>query len=268
MKYLDRTSVKNKNKKRTALVVLIFIIILMVGFFFRNQVATIGHYALAPVNGTFKYVSKPFKNFSSYFSSKIKLEQDNYNLSDANKNLEIEILSMKAVKDENKELRDILAIEELKQEDRMFAQVILTPPFSPFDTFVAKLFDIPYMNNDVDNLIGKHVLIKNSVVGEISEVHNNNIIVKLYSNYGNKIPVKINNEILAEAEGQGGLAFKITLPKNVEVNKGTPVFSVEQPGSVLGSIKNIEVTEAGSFQSLYFQYLFTYSDFTIVEIAI
>jgi cell shape-determining protein MreC len=269
MNHLDRASVKIKNRRRKALVTLVITLILVVGLLFRSQTASFAHYILVPINNTFHFISSPFSNFFNYFSSKARLQEENYELNDRNKNLEIELLSIKSIKDQNDELREMLNLRGRNAENRIIGQVILVPPFSPFDTFVVQILDkgaIEIM--EVQDLIGRSVFIKNNLVGEISEIYGQNIIVTMHSSYGNKIPVKINNEIVAEAEGQGGLSFKIVIPKDAKVDLGTPIFSMNQPGIILGAIKEIEVTETSSLQTIYFQYMFTFSDFNFVEIAI
>ncbi len=268
MNNLDRASVKSKNRKRRALVTTVILVILIIGLFFRNQAATVAHYTLIPVNTSFHYISKPFSSFFNYFSSKTKLEQENYELRDRNKVLEIEILSMKVIKDQNNELRQIVGLKKLEKNSKITGQVIVTPPFSPFDTFVVKISDERITEENKVELISKPVFVKNTLVGEVSEIYNKNIIVKMLSSFGNKTSVKINNEIIAEAEGQGGLSFKIVIPKDVKVEVGMPIFSMDQPETIIGAIKEIDVTEASSFQTLYFQYMFTFSNFNFVEIAI
>jgi hypothetical protein len=58
----------------------------------------------------------------------------------------------------------------------------------------------------------------------------------------------------------------IELPKDLEIENGSPVFSMEYPDSIIGFINNIDLIDNSSFQTLYFQYPFGFSDFNYVEV--
>ncbi len=267
MTRIKRQSEKRRSLKNKLSVVLIICVVLLSGYFARNSFAKLTHLLLFPLQETFSLIKKPFKNIPAHFSSKKVLIERNYELSERNKKLEIEVLSTKSIRDQNRELKKILDIRDTDNELRILGRVILIPPFSPFDTFVVRLEkDFVSDQENEENLVGKPVYIMNVLVGEIQEVYNKNAIIKLYSSYGEKLSVKINNEILAEAEGTGGLSFKSSIPKTISVEEKMPIFAVEHPDVIIGVIEDIQVSETSSFQTIYFQYPFNYSNFIFVEI--
>jgi len=271
MTYLQRSSEKRKYKKKKVVILMILVFVLLIGFIFRSPVTNVFHKILYPVNKTVETTISPFFGLIDYFKSKKALSEKNEELKNENQNLKIDLMAVDSVREENDELKDILSVRDGLDNPRVTSEVILTPPFSPFDTFVIRIFDnYEDINNDgkVQQKIsvGDSVFIKNILVGEIVEVYEDTAIAKLYSSFEEKMPVKINREITAEAEGMGGLTFSIELPKDLEIENGSPVFSMVYPDSIVGFISEIEISENNSFQTLYFQYPFTFSEFNYVEV--
>lgn len=269
MPYIQRSSEKKKQRKKKLIISLVIMVVLGTGVFFRDASAGLVHTIFFPVNKTFEFVSKPFTNIPTYFSSKTQLQNRNEELEDEIRMKEIESLSIKAIQDQNQELRQILNIREGDSYNRAVGQVILTPPFSPFDTFVVRVADnFISKNNETDQMIeiGNSVFVKNILVGEVAEIHDKNIIVRLYSTFEQTQPVRINNDIIAEAQGQGSLSFQIELPRDVAVELGEPIYSMEFPESIVGFVEKIETLESSSFKTIYFQYPFSFNSFSFVEI--
>jgi cell shape-determining protein MreC len=269
MTYLQRSSEKKKQNKKKLLVLVIFSFILILGVWGRNTSARFVHLALFPVRVTTDFIFRPFKNIGIYFDSKVKIENRNRELEDENRMLKIEILSSQALQKQNQELRQILNVRGENAYNRIVAQVLSTPPFSPFDTFVVRIpQNFAEQNGEVSRIInqGQKVFIKNILVGEISESYLGTAIVKLYSTFEEKIPVRINGEIIAEAEGMSGLSFKIELPKDLPIEIGRPVYSMTNPEFIIGFVDEIVILENSSFQNIYFKYPFNFNSFNFVEI--
>lgn len=257
MTYLQRSSEKNTRRKRNLLFVGIAILILLFGVIFRNFSANVMHTVLYPVTKTANFIFSPIKNLGYYFYSKPKLVAQNTELENEKKFLQIELLATQSVKKENAELRSILEMRERNQKE-VVAEIILTPPFSPYDTFVIR--------TDEQVAVGQSVFIRNTLVGKITEIHKKSAVVTLYSTAGHKIPVRINDTVVAEAEGQGGLAFNISIPKDLAVSEGDLIYSMEHGNSIIGIVDNIEVIEKNSFKVVHFQYPFNFSETNFVQI--
>ena len=269
MTYLQRSSEKRKDRKQKAVVLSIFAFVLLIGFVFRGGVTNLFHKTLFPINKTVENTTKPVIGFFDYFKSKKALTERNDILENDNRTLKIDLLSIESVRNENRELKGILSVKDSLDNPRVTSEVILTPPFSPFDTFVIRIFN-NYETEGIDFSqkisVGDSVFVKNILVGKITEVYDVTAVAKLYSSFEENLPVRINREIIAEADGLGGLSFKIELPKDLEIEEGLPIFSMEYPDSIIGFINNIEKPENSSFQTIYFQYPFTFSEFNYVEV--
>ena len=244
-------------------------LVLLLGFGFRNFSANVIHGASYPIFKVTDFISKPFSDAGAYFSSKKFLVKQNAQLIDENKMLKLELVSVKGIEKQNQELKEILNVRDSLTTPRITAEVIQTPPFSPFDTFTVKIpnnFNV--LEGDVNQTIkiGNNVFIKNILVGQVKEVYKDTAIVKLFSTYGEKFAIKINQEIIAEAIGLGSLSFKIEIPKDLKIEKGYPIYSLAYPETIIGFVENTETAESSSFQVVYFQYPFNFSSFNFVEI--
>ncbi len=269
MTHLQRSSEINKNRKKKIFISIVILLILVIGLFFRDVSAKFVHGALFPINRTFSVIVSPFSDISTYFSSKVDLQRENEELKNVVRMQEIELMLTKTIQDQNVELKQVLNLRETGITRRMVGQIVLAPPFSPFDTFLIRLENNDSIGDSEPNQraqIGNHVFIKNILVGEVSEIYGNSAVVRLYSTYGEILPVRINNEIIAEAEGRGGLSFIIELPKDVEVEEDSPIYSITSPENIVGFIEAIETNENSTFQKIYFQYPFTFNNFNFVEI--
>lgn len=258
MTYLQRSSEKNSRRRRNIKFASIFLAIILFGFLLRTFSGNMVHTVLYPITKSAQFVFSPFKNFGNYLQSKTRLVEENKNLMNDKKFLQIELLSVENLRSENEELRKTL--ELTKDKNEITAEIVLTPPFSPFDTFVV------HTDNIDEVQIGSRVTANGILVGEVTEKHARNAIVKLFSTSGTKMPVKINDEIIAEATGQGGLTFLIQLPKEVVVEKGFLVYAEGEDKAILGTVENINTPENSSFQTIYFKFPFSFSDLNFVQI--
>ncbi len=258
MTYLQRSSELQQRRRRNFLFIGIFLLIILFGVVFRDFSASVIHGVAYPLNKVAHFVVTPIKNVGYYFYSKPKLVAQNTELENEKKFLQIELLTAKSLIQENKELRTILDMREPDVNESV-AEIVLTPPFSPYDTFVIRA--------DQGQLsVGQSVFARNVFIGRVIEIHNKNAIVKLSSTPGHKTPVKINDQIISEAEGQGGLSFKINIPKDAEVTTGDPIYSMEYNNSIIGFVSAIDVVDTSSFKTVLFQYPFNFSEITFVQI--
>jgi cell shape-determining protein MreC len=258
MTYLQRSSEKLQRRKRNLVFAGILILIILLGIFFRNTSARIIHGIAYPLNKITHAIVTPIKNLGYYFYSKPKLVAHNTELENEKKFLQIELLAVQSLVQENQELRTLLDIRQRSARESI-AEIVLTPPFSPYDTFVIR-------GNPDEISVGQSVFVKNTLIGRVSEIYNTNAIVTLSSTPGMKTPVKINDAVIAEAEGQGGLSFKINIPKDADVKEGDAIYSMEHNNSIIGFVTAIEIVETSSFKTVLFQYPFNFSEITFVQI--
>lgn len=256
MTYLQKNNKKKGRNNKKIIAGLIIFLIFIFAFVFNDFSSNLVHRGLLPLKKTTDYVFSPFKNITTYFSSKNQLAKDNFLLSEENKSLKIDFLKVESLENENQNLRSLLNI--IDNRATTIGEVILTPPFSPYDTLVI------FSEKEIS--IGDFVFYKNILIGEVVESHSNNYVIRLYSSPDQKIPIKINNEITAEAEGQGGLGFKIQIPKDIEIKKGDLIYSMTETNSVIGIVEDIEFMDSNSFQVIRFQYPFNLNKMSFVEV--
>lgn len=128
------------------------------------------------------------------------------------------------------------------------AYIIKKPPFTAYDSY---LIDIG--KNSEIKVGAKVYAIGNVLLGEIVEINGTVAKVKLYSSYGEKYDVLVGKKnIQAVANGLGGGAFEVVLPKDADVYEGDTVTIPDLDVSVFGIVKNIEVQSARSFSTVLF----------------
>lgn len=250
-----RKNKKDKYKKN--LIVLSFIAILLLLWFFGNFFKNLVHIVANPVLNSKNFVVDLSGNFLNYFASKQEQANQISRLEEENKKLKLELLTLDILKNENRELRDILRLEQ-EEQDFYFAEVLIKPPFSPYDTFVIEIGQ-----NNVS--IGNKIFFDNVLLGEIIEVYKNTAVVKLYSSSDKKIPVLINDKIEAEALGQGAYNFLIILPKSTEIEIGAKVTTLEG-NYVLGVVQNHKPSEANTFSDILISYPVNPNSIDVVKI--
>lgn len=247
----------NSKKKKGRFFIILALLIFLFALVLKNPTSSLVHSFVSPIKKTSDFIFSPFENATAYFKSKKSLQSENEKLRDENKKLEIEILSDAALRKENENLRDQLDLKK-ENQDLKFAEVLLAPPFSPFDTFV--------LQNNGQIQIGDFVKFKGILLGEVSEKRGENFIATLYSTPGQKIPVRIGTDVIAEAEGQGGVSFRIEIPKDIPITEEDLVYSSSFKNEIIGMVETIETSETSSFKTVRFQYPFNFTDFDFVQI--
>ncbi len=189
---------------------------------------------------------------SSYFSgfvSKTKLAAENQTARDKIQQLEAEVLNEQMLKNENDQLKNILAYKATSSK-MILTSILRWPPSSPYDTLIVDKGE----NEEVK--VGARVFASgNLALGEVAETHQESSMVRLFSATGEKWQVSIvgSSTLAATALGRGGSNFLISLPAGspVEIND-----LVILPGSapvILGKVEKIETLANDSFMSVFFK---------------
>jgi rod shape-determining protein MreC len=251
----NKKQVSKKRFNQIIFVVILITILFFLGSFVRGTV----HFLNIPIVATEKIIIKPITTFFNYLSSKNNLVEKNNILEEENKKLKIELLTINSLRDENKDLKEILNYDE-KFSDYTLAKVLNKPPVSPFDTLVISL-------NKDKSVLNQKVYFFDLPVGYISEIYNNSSIVKLYSSSGEKIFVNIGNSVEnIEAKGVGDGTFKIEIPKDIDIKTGEIVTLVT--GDTVGLVQGIEMESSNTFQNVYFKYPFALRDMNWVLVRL
>jgi len=246
---------RQRNKKIINRKAVLVVIVLLVLLFFGPSVKGIFQWFSNPIISTKNVIIKPFKSSVDYFKFKQSLVDENENLKNDNRRLEIENLTVDSLKKENESLRDAVEFKE-QDQNLVVAKVTSKPPFSPYDTFVLGL-------GESEIFIGNKVYYSGVVIGEIEEVYRNTSVVRLYSSSEKTLFVNVSgNE--TEATGLGGGGFILTLPKDIEINERETVFTSSVP---IGRVDSIEEGSGGAFQKIFFRYPFNINGIDFVQVS-
>lgn len=251
MTYLQKNNRNRKGQTIKRIVIGLVVIILIVTIFFSSSIRGLIQNISYPILHSKNNITENFSGFSSIFQSSNSLIEENEKLREELKEKELDLITVEILQNEVEELRNFL---EIKVEDKQLvvAEVLKRPPFSPYDTMVISA------GNDLVS-IGDQVLIFGVLAGEISEVYDKTAVVKFYSASNNKVGVRIGDKYDVEAMGKGGLNFSAELPKDIEIEVGDAVTSVDK-NKVIGVVQAVEVNEVNTFQTIYFNYPFNLFD--------
>ncbi len=144
---------------------------------------------------------------------------------------------------------------------RILAGVLLSPPWSPYDTLVVdageaqgiKLGDLVYAGGQ-------------TLIGHVTEVYATTARVELFSAPGATYQATLRGEIPMALEGQGGGSLRAEIPAATSVAVGD---TVELPGIWGGLVGHVSATDARageSFIVIYMQLPVNPSSLSVLEI--
>jgi hypothetical protein len=250
MKKIYQGTNKNKRKKGKIFFTLFFFVIVLIllntfDIFFPQSVI---RKIFSPFLIMRSVVLSPFNNLRDSFISKNDLVKQVKELKKKNLVLELELLKQRVnAENDSNELGELRYysdnVEQLK--------VLVRPPFSPYDTFVVSLKETD--SDKIFTRIGAKIYFSGSYIGDIVSIDDKNetAIVKLKSSAGEKTVVRI-GELDAEAIGQGGGMFVVSVPKETEIIEGDIITVPELHSAIIGIVKKVEFDEISSFKTLYF----------------
>ncbi len=255
--YLQKNS-RQALKKKSKQVIFIIILILVL-FFFGSFVRGAVQLFNTPINAANEIIVKPINSFFNYFYSKNKLAEQNKNLDQENKKLKIELLTIDSLRLENDGLKKALGYER-KTSEYVLAKVLNKPPVSPYDTLVIDL-------GEDKSIVGQKVFYENLPIGYILEVYKNSSVVKMYSSSNEKIYVNIGEDLSnVEAVGIGNGAFKVEVPKDINIENGEIVTLPNN--DFIGLVQGFEAESSNTFQNIYFKYPFMLKDMDFVLVRL
>lgn len=162
----------------------------------------------------------------------------------------VKLNQIEKLKEENKELKQALNINNLENSlDLSFASII-SKSFSEDEIFI---------NKGSENGLSKGMPVltgQKALVGKLNQVYKNYSSVSLVSKKGFSFDVKIkgDKDVSAIAEGEGGLNISLNLiPREENIQKESAVFTSSLGGNfpdslLVGKIKEIVKKDAESFQ--------------------
>lgn len=242
MNYLLRNKAKSGRQKflRTALLIFIFLIALLVfapdlfGKNLRRVASPLWALKENILNNT---------SLGASFKSKSALLAQNEDLLQKLREANASLASYNELEAENQEMRKVLGA--LGGRESVWAEVIVRPPLSLYDTFVVKIY-----SDDVRPM-QKVLAYGATLIGEVSEVDGGTALIRLYSAPGNHFEAVLEasgQQVEVAGTGSGNFVFEV--PKAIVVGIDEKVF-FSGTKNVIGTVRAIEEKSSDSFKTIY-----------------
>ena len=163
--------------------------------------------------------------------------------------------------EENRELKRFLG--RSASEKRILAAALVFPPRSPYDVLVLDAGTAHGVS------VGDDVLFGETVLGRVLAVTRATATAQLFSTAGVKTPVVIwrkDAAVPAEAVGEGGGTFRITIPKEVGVAVGDAVVMPALNPKQFAAVVAVETSATDSFATAYLRSPVNISSLRLLEI--
>lgn len=188
--------------------------------------------------------SDGISSFVRTFSSTRTLIAENTALKDQIQELELRLLDRNTLAQENDELRDLLG--RTPASSGVLASVLAGPGSTPYDILLVDI------GSDEHVAVGDRVMVgDNVIIGTIIEVYARTAKAELFSSPGKAMDVTLpGTNAFVTATGRGGGNFEMMLPRDVDIENGTPVF-VPGTSRIVGVILGSEGDPTDPFKKVF-----------------
>lgn len=184
------------------------------------------------------------RSWLSVFSSKKKLAQENEQLRAEIARLEVEALRTRYLAD-NQE-----TITQIQSVGLMPAFILENGVLGARDTLVISQGSLDGVSIGDEVYVDGYVL-----VGEVTVVYESSAIVTLYSDTGLSIEGRLYpRDVTLIAKGYGNGSLFIDTPREVEVTEGDILYSLQDPGAIVGIVRSVEFDARNPFKQVYLSY--------------
>lgn len=259
---LIRSTKEARGRHKIVFPLFIFALIVVFHLLFPAVLPDAAAYAARPLWKLEAFVQGTAMGVSGFFSSKESLLDEVTRLQDELQKRDIELLDKDALLEENRILKE--SFGRGAREKGILAAVLTVPPRSLYDTIVLDAGSTEGVSE------GSFVSVGPVAIGTIVRVMPHTSIAELYSTAGKKTPMVIlhnGTAVPVEAEGRGGGAFTVTLPKESEVFAGDSVTMAGIDPVLFGTVDSIDATVTGSFQTVYIASPVNITALRLVEIG-
>lgn len=238
--YLPKNRSKYPYWRRILALLAIFISGTVVFSFFGMTFVSI----FSPVWRMENVVVRNLRDGVVFFNSQRALVEENSKLKEKLSSLEIEIMSMSK---ERIPENTFLELAGRKQKPNMVIAAVLThPPQTPYDIIIIDA------GSDESITLGSKVsLPEGPVLGVVSEISSKLARVKLFSASGERTNAVLERgNISVTLVGAGGGNFRLVLPRDIRVEKGDRILSLDITSRLLAIAEEISVQPTDSFQEV------------------
>jgi rod shape-determining protein MreC len=186
-------------------------------------------------------------NLYAVFVSKKTLIEENKKLREDVAISGAKLLDRNLLLEENAELKELLGRDVTTQN--VFSVVLTKPNRSLYDTIVIDVGENAGVKKGDRVLYGGTI-----VIGKVAEVLKNSSKVLLSSSPGEKIDVMVgSNSIETTAYGRGGGSFELELPRDMDVAIGDAITVSGIAPRVLGVVEHIETEPSSPTKTILFK---------------
>ncbi|MEN9582840.1 MAG: hypothetical protein RL641_794 [Candidatus Parcubacteria bacterium] len=179
--------------------------------------------------------------------SKSTLIEEKNALNDKITELEASLADLPTLKDENAKLTEMLARKK-ETTELTVARILAKPNQSVYDTLLIDA------GSEEGIVVGAKVFARGDIpLGLVAETDLHAARVKLFSTSGEKTKaVIVGKDIYIDLEGRGGGTFQTTLPRDVVIDKGTTVATVDD-GETIAIAEESLADPRDPFQRILFR---------------
>lgn len=266
-----------QTKKNKEIIIITICIVLFLIFYYLNLFKPLSNglkRMFSPVQRGLYSLSLQIKNFfgSSFagFKDKNNLADENLYLKEEVRNLKIENANLDLLKNENRQLKDLLKFTDERNYDYVTSEVIGKGGNESNTLLIDK-----GINDGIRIGLGV-VNEKGLVIGKILKCDDVNSYILLLNDNQSRIAGAILNhmETNGVVEGEYGLSMTMNLiPQNIPVAENNIIITsgLEQGipyGLVIGEVNEVKKTEGSLFQSANIQPLFPLDSAHIVAVIL
>ncbi len=179
--------------------------------------------------------------------SKSKLIDEKNTLAERVKELEVSLSVLPTMQDENAKLTEMLARKK-ESSQLILARILAKPNQSLYDTLIIDAGTVEGVS------VGAPVLARGNIpFGTVVESDTHLSKVKLFSTSGEITKaVIVGKDIFIDLKGQGGGTFETTLPRDIVIEKGTTVATLDT-GETIAIMEETLADARDPFQRILFR---------------
>jgi len=232
----------------------LFLVVVVLFILFKNG-------NVFDVGTIFRHWLGPKQVINSLLSPGGSLEEDYKNLLVSNSELKI-------LAEENRQLRDLLALKKEKQYNMVVANVLSRDP-------VNRNIVLIDAGSGQNIKVGQAVVVNQGIiVGKVIDVGSDFAKVRLLTDNFSKLAVKVGNDyqISGVLTGSLGLVMDLTyIPQEQEIKKNDPVVTADldtniPPGLVVGKIEEVTFSQEEVFKKASVAPLINYDTLSILAV--
>ncbi len=238
--YLPKNRLRHAYLRRIVILVSIFISGAVIFSFLGTPVILV----VSPFWKAENVLIRSLREGIALFDSKKSLVEENIALKERLSSLETEILFLSIGRVQEDTLLELLGRKE--KSGTVVAAVLTRPPQTPYDVIV-----IDAGSNESLSVGSEVSLPEGPILGVISEIFPKSAKVKLFSAGGEETNAVLErNNVPVTLVGTGGGNFKLTLPRDVAIERGDRVLSPDITSRHLATIGEISVRPTDSFKEV------------------